>query len=330
MKRTTAPAPLGPSNTKQVTATATVSHKVSRPRRDWAAYNDGLVARGGRVLDVMIDTETLANWKVRTGRRGRPAFSAAAITACYTLKAALGLPLRATEGFLRRLFTDLGLDASLTPDFSTLCKRRGEVKLLDPPKVGSVVLIDGTGVSYRGAGSWMCHKYRDGKFPPRRFARVTLTVDAASGSVTAMAVTSDKGPGTGEASQFADLAQANADAGAQTIIGDGAYDTAGCYTAAQAAGVELVCPTKVNAAYGLHPDRDVTLRRIQRLGHAGWKRKSGYHTRSLVEADIGALKACFGDQTRATTLAGARADIVGRANVHNLWRTAASGDHSAS
>jgi IS5 family transposase len=32
--------------------------------------------------------------------------------------------LRATEGFLRRLFTDLGLDTSLVPDFSTLCKRR--------------------------------------------------------------------------------------------------------------------------------------------------------------------------------------------------------------
>jgi hypothetical protein len=159
---------------------------------------------------------------------------------------------------------------------------------------------------------------RDGRPPPRRFARVALTVDAATGEVSAVAVTEDRGPGTGEASQFPDLVQTNADAGAQTIIGDGAYDTAGCYTAAADAGVELVCPTKVNAAYGLHPDRDTTLRRIERLGHREWKRKA-VHTRSR-SADIGALKTCFGDQTLATTLAGARADITARINIHNLWR----------
>jgi hypothetical protein len=303
-----------------VPAPPVVNHKVSRPARDWAAYNNELRDRPVKAIDVIIDTATIGQWRPQTGLRGRPALSVEAITACYMLRAIFNLPLRATEGLLVRIFEMAELDPALVPDFSTLCKRRDDVVLKTPRRTGPVVLIDGTGVAFRQAGPWIVHKWRDGKPPKRRFVRVVISVDAATGAITDATVTSDAGEGSGEVSQFDGILSVNVEKGAEVIIGDGAYDTAWCYQRSRESGVVLIAPPRINAAYGLDPDRDQVLTQVRRHGTKGWKVKVGYHTRSLVESDIGALKACFGDQTRAHTLAGAAAEVKARINLHNLWR----------
>ncbi len=61
-----------------------------------------------------------------SGRRGRrQAYSDAAIQACLTLEALLGMPFRQATGFVASLLELSGLGWSV-PDFSTLSRRQSE------------------------------------------------------------------------------------------------------------------------------------------------------------------------------------------------------------
>jgi hypothetical protein len=288
------------------------------------------------VFDLVLDTESLAEWKVHTGRRGQPAFSHAAINACYQLRAMLHLTFRSTEGFMAGLFALADVDPGLAPDFSTLCKRRGDVSFAAPQvEPGGVWLIDGTGISFSSKGHWASKKYGA---PRRRFVRVTLTTDATSGAITGVSVTKEEGPGTGEVSQVPELLPAAGEPGPAVLIGDGVYDTAGVYATCRERGVRLITPPRITAQPGLDPDRDAVLRQVGRLGPSSrrakrqlrcrrskhWKRRTGYHLRSRVEASIGALKETLGDTTRAHTHQGAEAEVIARVNAYNRWMGAAA------
>jgi hypothetical protein len=296
---------------------------VERPPRDWAKYNDELRDRPRKVTEFLVDAAAVASWRTHSGRRGQPAYSDGAIGACYMLRALFHLSLRATEGTARMILEAAGLDPELAPDYSTLSKSRCRVRLRRGRASSPVALIDGTGISLATHGPWVQHKWRGDQLAEHRFVRVTLVTDAATGAVVTCVVTRDGGEGTGEVSQFEYLVEAAAQQGATTIIGDGAYDTHDCYVHAAARGVRLIAPPRINAAYGLHPERDVTLAQIGMHTLSEWKRRVQYHQRSRVESDIGALKASFGDRTRARTFEGCRADILARASVTNLWRLGA-------
>ena len=253
----------------------------------------------------------------------QPAYSSEAITACYMLRSIFHLSLRGTEGLVRLLFSRAGLDPSLAPDFSTLSKRRTSGHLRRPRRCGEVLLIDGTGFAFRTRGPWITHKWHGDKTARHRFVRVTLTTDASNGAVIDAVVTPDHGVGTGEVTQFPRLVSSGAQRGATTIIGDGAYDTGDCYRHARGSGVRLITPPHVNAVQGLDRDRDITLTQVDRLGTPRWKKRVGYHQRSRVESDIGALKAALTDTVRAHSFSGARAEVLAGISVVNLWRVGA-------
>ncbi len=325
---TRARAPLGATTTKDrrnPPAPPATSDYVSRPRRDWSTYNDELRDRPVRTLEVIVDTASTSQWRPRLGRIGRPAYSQAAITACYMLRAVFHLNLRATEGLVRSILASAGLDPSLAPDYSTLCRARDRVTLRSPRAVSPVALIDGTGFSFLTHGPWIQHKWREQRLASHRFVRVTLTTDAATGAVIASVVTPESGEGTGETSQFDELAGTATGLGATTMIGDGAYDTKHCYEVSNTHGLRLITPPQVNAVFGLHPDRDVTLAQVNRLGTAEWKRRVKYHQRSRVESDIGAAKLCFTDRVRSRSFEGAKAEVLAALSVLNLWRVGTAG-----
>jgi len=312
-----------PKHLRPVNVPVTEGDYVARPARDWAAYNNELRDRPRKVTEFLVDAAAVASWRVKSGVPGQPAYSDGAISACYMLRALFHLSLRATEGTARLILEGAGLDPELAPDYSTLSKARGRVRLRRGRGASPISLIDGTGISLATHGPWVQHKWRGDQMATHRFVRVTLVTDAATGAVLALVVTQETGEGTGEVSQFEELVAQAARLGATTIIGDGAYDTHDCYVHARTHGVRLIAPPRVTATYGLHPDRDCTLAQIGTHGPPEWKRRVNYHQRSRVEADIGALKSSFGDRTRARTFEGAVADITARASVQNLWRLGA-------
>ena len=73
------------------------------------------------------------------------------------------------------------------------------------------------------------------------------------------------------------------------------YDTKGCHSAIAARGAEAIIPPRRNArAWKGHDpglrSRNEALRACKRFGRANWKKWSGYHRRSRVEAKMRCIK----------------------------------------
>src|SRR3712207_4819029 len=91
-------------------------HHTPRQRHrvtNWAAYDAGLRARGS--LTVWFSDEAIEAWRAepRTGRGGRPRYSALAIATALTLRAVFRLALRQTEGLIGSVLRLLGLDLAV-------------------------------------------------------------------------------------------------------------------------------------------------------------------------------------------------------------------------
>jgi hypothetical protein len=79
------------------------------------------------------------------------------------------------------------------------------------------------------------------------------------------------------------------------VTADGAYDTRACHAAIADRGASAVIPPRKNGKpWKEHTAgataRNETLRSCRRLGRTIWKRWTGYHRRSLVEAKMRCFK----------------------------------------
>ena len=78
-----------------------------------------------------------------------------------TLRLVLNLPLRQTEGFLRSVLAQMGVDLE-APDHTTLSRRsqRLEVRLQRIPAGDPMhLIVDSTGLSIVGEGEWAAAKH---------------------------------------------------------------------------------------------------------------------------------------------------------------------------
>ena len=98
--------------------------------------NEALVNRGS--LTFWFDEEAMRSWgeTERTGRRGAPARYSdyVAMQCALTLGVVFRLPLRATEGLVRSVLELIGLPLP-TPDYTTLCRRRGSLEVELPRRL---------------------------------------------------------------------------------------------------------------------------------------------------------------------------------------------------
>src|ERR1044072_1033753 len=121
--------------------------RVSYRIRNWAEYDRALVRRGS--LTIWVDEHALRGW----GSRGPPhwggqyVYSDAAIQCLLTLRAVFHLPLRATQGMARSVFSLMGLTLDV-PHYSTLCRRAATARIDLPRKAEGPVhlVIDSTGM----------------------------------------------------------------------------------------------------------------------------------------------------------------------------------------
>ncbi|KTD05875.1 transposase [Legionella gratiana] len=101
--------------------------------RNWSEYNKGLVSRGS--LTVWFNKEHIRSAE---GTHGNQAYSNSLILCALTLRQLFHLPYRATEGFLRSLIQLNQLEIQ-APDYSTLCRRAKDLKLVFPPQHNAAV-----------------------------------------------------------------------------------------------------------------------------------------------------------------------------------------------
>ena len=258
---------------------------------NWSACNEALRQRGS--LTIWFDPDMV--WRPPpTGKRGRqPSFSDAAIQTCLTMKVLFGMPLRQTTGFVESLLRLVGLDWRV-PDFSTLCRRQRTLNVAIPYRGGTGpldLLIDSTGIKAEGEGEWNARKHGG---PKRRIWRkIHIGIDEQTLEVRAVEIT---GSNIGDAPMLPELLdQIPPDQDVGSVTADGAYDTRKCHDAIAARGAHAVIPPRKNAKPWKPTStgaiaRNEAVRSSRYLGKTLWRRWSGYHRRSRVEAKMNCIK----------------------------------------
>lgn len=263
---------------------------------NWPEYNAALRRRGSLLVWLDRRMEWSAPKRVRPGRP--ETFSDAAIQFCLSIKVLFGLALRQTIGMVASLLKMAGLDWSV-PDFSTLCRRQRTVSIQIPfRRAGGDLnlLVDSTGVKMRGDGEWQMRKHGPGR--RRQWRKVHLAMDVATGDIRGVEFTSSQ---KGDAPVLPNLlAQIPADQPIGTVTADGAYDTRACHAAIAERGATAVIPIRRNGRAWKEDGpaaraRNEILRASRHFGRALWKRLTGYHDRSRVEAQMRRLKS-FGER----------------------------------
>jgi hypothetical protein len=263
---------------------------------NWSEYNAALRRRGSLLIWFDPQMEWCAP---KRGRPGRPeTFSDAAIQFCLSIKVLFGLALRQAIGMVASLLKMAGL-AWPVPDFSTLCRRQKTVSIQIPfRRAGGDLnlLVDSTGVKMRGEGEWQVRRHGPGR--RRQWRKVHLAMDAATGDIRAVEFTSSR---EGDSPVLPNLlAQIPSDQAIGTVTADGAYDTRTCHSAIAGRGGTAVIPIRKNGRPWKEDGpaaqaRNENLRAAKHFGRALWKKLTGYHTRSRIEAQMLRLKA-FGER----------------------------------
>ena len=266
---------------------------------NWSSYNASLRKRGS--LLIWVDKDMA--WRApRDGRPGRPAvFSDAAIQFCLSIKVLFKLPLRQTAGMVASLLRLAGLHWPV-PDFSTLCRRQKTLAAQIPYRRSDGplnLLVDSTGIKFLGDGEWQARKH--GVQGRRQWRKVHLAMDPATSDIRAVEFTPSR---DGDSPVLPDLLrQIPADEQIGTVTADGAYDTRRCHTAILAREATPIIPIRKNGRLWKEDCpaarvRNDTLRATRHFGRAFWKRWTGYHARSRIEAKMRCLKS-FGERIMA-------------------------------
>ncbi|MCZ4270144.1 IS5 family transposase [Rhodobacteraceae bacterium G21628-S1] len=262
---------------------------------NWSSYNASLREQGS--LLVWVDKDM--SWRApRDGRTRRPAvFSDAAIQFCLSIKILFKLPLRQTSGMVASLLKLAGLDWPV-PDFSTLCRRQKTLayRRADGPLN---LLVDSTGIKFLGDGEWQVRKH--GVQGRRQWCKVHFAMDPTTSDIRAVEFTPSR---DGDSPVLPDLlGQVPEDEQIGTVTADGAYDTRRCQTAILARKAIPIIPIRKNGRLWKDDSpaaraRSETLRATRYYGRAFWKRWTGYHARSRIEAKMRCLNS-FGERIMA-------------------------------
>ena len=185
------------------------------------------------------------------------------------------------------------------PDFSTLCRRQKTLAVQVPYRRADGplnMLVDSTGIKFLGDGEWQIRKH--GVQGRRQWRKVHSAMDPAASDIRAVEFTPSR---DGDNPVLLDLlGQVPEDEQIGTVTANGAYDTRRCQTAIFA---RKAIPIRKNGRLWKDDSpaaraRSETLRATRYYGRAFWKRWTGYHARSRIEAKMRCLKS-FGERIMA-------------------------------
>jgi hypothetical protein len=168
------------------------------------------------------------------------------------------------------------------------------------------------GVKFLGDGEWQACKHGvqdrrqsllgNGLHGNRaRGLKVHLAMDTATSDIRAVEFTPNSDGDSPILPELLDPIQDGEEIG--TVTADGAYDTRRCHTAIIDRQATAIIPIRKNGRLWKQDcpaaiARNETLRATRHYGRAFWKRWTGYHVRSRIEAKMWCLKA-FGERIAA-------------------------------
>lgn len=272
--------------------------------QNWPKYERALRQRSN--IELWLDPDLLHRWpraEQPRGRRGAPCYYSPAVILCMlTLKALYHLSHREVEGLVRSVLHLQHLRRRV-PDHTTLSRRGRHLTVpLDvrPSRQPVHVLLDSSGVQIRGVSpwrEWQQRRWRRAQAGRQDFRKIHVALCAETQEFLAVEVT-DK------YEHDQNLVPTLLETVARPItcvLADGNYDFRRAREAIAAQGAQALIPPRANAA--LNPrdpqaERDAAVRWIQThaTGRTGWKKRSGYHRRSLVETAFSRWKGRLGSR----------------------------------
>jgi hypothetical protein len=212
------------------------------------------------------------------------------------IKEVYHLGYRQTQGFLESLIAQLGWNVQV-PDYSVINRRHKnlhiEVKGAD--KKHKYLVIDSTGAKVYGEGEWKVRQHGWSKH--RTWRKIHLAVDESTGIIESCAVTTNSVDDAAMVTTLLDQTTGTV----KKVAADGAYDKKKVYEQLDKRKIKPIIPPRRGARITKHGNcrgkqlpRDKAIRQIRKWGRKQWKKKSGYHRRSIAEAAIFRLKTIFG------------------------------------
>jgi len=171
--------------------------------------------------------------------------------------------------------------------------------------------VDSTGIKFLGDGEWQARKHgvkgrrcamsRHWSSDNGERRKLHLAMDTATSDIRAVEFTPSSDGDSPVLPELLD--QTPEDEAFGTGTADGTYDIRRCHTAITDRKAPSIIPIRKNArpwkANGPAAiARNETLRATRHYGRAFWKRWTGYHLRSRIEAKMRCLKA-FGERIAA-------------------------------
>lgn len=261
---------------------------------NWPAYNKALRQRGS--LTVWLDESAIAAWTENTApkHRGRPLhYTDMAITTVLMMKRVFNLSLRALQGFVDSIFQLMGV-ALVCPDYSLVSKRAKTVNIsIKTPTRGEIehLVIDATGLKVFGEGEWKVRQHGADK------RRVWRKLHLAADSVTHEIICADLSlSGTTDAQALPGLIN-QTHRKIKQASADGAYDVCYCHDALMKKKIRPLIPPRNGAQYW--PDKYHERNHAVANQHLSgsndvWKKKVGYHRRSVAETAMFRIKTLLG------------------------------------
>lgn len=268
--------------------------------KNWPAYNNALKQRGS--VTVWVSDDVMSGWYYSGTHRqgGQLIYSDVAIETCLKLKEIYHLPLRQTQGFVDSLFKALGVSIT-SPDYSRFSRRGATIDPLlwaSPACRPMALVFDSTGLKVYGEGEWKVRMHGISK--RRTWRKFHMAVDANDTQIQACEVTANS---SDDASQIEPLLQQIDGKPIESGRGDGAYDKLSAYRALLSRDIVPIIPPREDAL--IHPGiseysvRNKAIADINRHSRKHWKRKTGYHKRSLVETAFFRYKTIIGDRLKS-------------------------------
>ena len=290
---------------------------------NWNEYNEALVRRGQFTL--WISDDVIEHWlhENKGNKVGRPfTYSNLAVETLLTIREFFRTTYRATEGFGRALANLIQADVAI-PDFTSLAKRAAKLGIdIDVTQYkGKIdVVVDSTGLKVYGEGEWKVKKHGWAKH--RTWRKLHLMIDPVTHQIIAELL-------TGNDVHDSHVVKTLLDETENEIVrfyGDGAYDPWKVRDELEKRKIEQVIPPREDAKSqnrkdGKRLERDAAIREIDKRGRKEWKKRIGYHRRSLSETGMYRMKTIFGGNLKNRKMENQKTEVRLRCKLLNKLST---------
>lgn len=216
-----------------------------------------------------------------------------AIATVLMMKRVFNLSLRALQGFVDSIFTLIALPLRC-PDYSLVSKRAKSVNIsIKTPTRGEIshLVIDTTGLKVFGEGEWKVRLH--GADKRRVWCKLHLGADSATHEIICADLSLS---GTTDAQALPELIN-QTHRKIREASADGAYDTRDCHDALLRKKIRPLIPPRSGAQYW--PDKYHERNHAVANQHLSgsndvWKKKVGYHRRSIAETAMFRIKTLLG------------------------------------